>query len=392
MKILLILPIMMLSMGLMLIDAKADVTGNFETHVSIIPQTTVSEFSLINFDVQNALNVNFIVSGLTTQLHSHFGIAGIEDIILTVSTTLGALDIESEIILGRFPFGSITPFYPSVHFIQKRMDAQISIGGVTFATSAQFDDTAAFVSQTPAYAFGSAISLAGETQSGVNIFTQIGICMEQNNTNIKKHFQLSPFSVNPDCATTPKPDVLFDFEIVQIRGIPLAPGVLGGGELNCLTFNVCSLDTTVSISGGAVPFQTTLVFSDLLNLTLGVSNITLFSGPATLVIELMPTGVIGSMTLTMAATLNPDTNPASFALTSSFTPGVGITSVMATMLIERAGLVVGSTVVMGGGPPASFQAVQFSFNTSLGIFNIETSATFTPTGLASSDLWFTINF
>lgn len=382
----------MFAIGLLAIEARADVTGNFGTHISISPQTTVSEFSLINFDVQNELNVNFVVSGLTTQLHSHFGISGIEDVLLTASSTLGALYIRSQIVLGRFPYGFVTPFYPTIHFIQKRMEAEIEIGGVTFATTSQFDDTAAFVSQTPAYAFGSALSLEGETPSGVLVFTEIGICMEQQSTSIKKHFGLSRYSVNPDCATTPKPDVLFDFEIVQISGVPLAPGVLGQGELNCLTFNVCSLTSTIAFSGGVVPFETSLVFADLINLTLGVSTITLFSGPATLEIELLPTGVLGAITLTVSATLNPDTNPASFGLASSFVPGVGITNITANMVIERAGLVIGSTVVMGGGPPATFQLVTFSFNTNVNIFGIQTAATFTPTGLTSADIWLRIDF
>ena len=382
----------LISMGLFATTTQADVTGSFGTHIMLIPQSTASEFSLIDFDVQNDLNVSMLLSGLTTTFHSHFGIAGIEDIIITMGVTLGALEMNSRVIFARFPFASVIPFYPSIHFVQKRVQAQLDIAGVTFSSTTQFEDTAAFISQTPGYAFGSVLSLEGETPSGVSIETFLGICMEQAPVNIKKHPSLSSTSVDPDCATEPKPDMTFNFETLVISGVPLAPNVLGSSLVNCVTFNACLLATTFSFSGGVVPFSTTLTFTNILELTMGNTILTLFQGPATLSLVILPTGTIGSISLSINATLNADANSASFSLSSSVSPGIGLTNATAVMTIQRSGLTVGTIVVFGGGPPATFSSVTFEVEATVNIIAIETTATFTPTGLSSADIFLTINF
>ena len=193
----------LLAVGTFVTTATADVTGNFGTHISIRPQTTVSEISLIDFDIQNELNITAVISGLSTTFHTHFGIAGVEDVQLTTNATLGALDIEARLVFARFAFGSIDPFYDSLHFIKKIVRASIQLGGVSFTNVATFEDTNAFVSQSSAYAFGDVISLAGQTPSGVSISASAGFCMQLVPNSIKKHFRISPYSVNPDCAIDP---------------------------------------------------------------------------------------------------------------------------------------------------------------------------------------------
>ncbi len=384
--------ILALAVSLFASSAKADVTGTFGTHISMIPQSTASEFSLFDIDIENDLNANLLVSGLLGSFHTHFGIAGIEDIIFTLSTALGVLDIESLAVMGRFAFGSITPFYPSLHFIKKKVKVAFILGGVTFSTTSQFEDTAAFVSQTPAYAFGSVLQLAGQTISGISVTAATGLCMQEIPNSIKKHPNLSPYSVNPDCATTPKPDVLFDFEKVLVSGIPLAPNLLGGGSLTCITFGPCQLITQIAFSGGIIPFTTTITFSDLLGLTLGNTVITLFQGPATLSVNLLPTGAIGSINLTIAATLNADTNSADFSISGSVSPGIGLTSAIAKFDIERSGLQVGAAVSFSGGPPAVFQTATFDFGTSLSIVDLRTSTTFGNAGLMIAIIHLIVNF
>jgi len=378
--------------GIVGLTANADVTGSFGTHFSLTPQSTASEFSLVDFDVENDLNVLLLLSGISSGLHSHFGIAGIEDIILTMTATLGAFEFDSRVVFARFPFADVIPFYPSIHFVQKRVNTTLNIAGVEFSGTTAFEDTAVFISQTPAYAFGSVFGISGETPSGVSVDGFVGICMEQAPLNIKKHPSLSQFSVDPDCATTPKPDVTFNFETLTISGVPLAPNLLGSSVMNCVTFNACLLNTTLSFSGGVVPFSTTVTFDNILDLVLGNTILTLFQGPATMSLIILPTGSVGSISLTISSTLNPDSNPANFSLSASVSPGIGLTNAVAAMGINRSGLTVGITAVFGGGPPATFQSVTFEFETGVSIIDIETSGTFTPTGLSSADIFLTLNF
>ncbi|MBI1729395.1 hypothetical protein HY229_01800 [Candidatus Acetothermia bacterium] len=380
------------AIGIFAAAAKADVTGEFVTHISLNPQSTVSEISVINFDIENELTAEALISGLTTTFHTHFGIAGMEDIIIQLTTTLGALDLRAMIVFGRFAFGATRPFYPTLHFIMKKVDASVEIGGVRFSTTAQIEDTAAFTSQSTAYAFGDVLRLSGETPSGVNISSELGLCMQQVPSNIKKHPNLSPYSVNPHCATTPKPDVLFDFETILVSGVPLAPNVVGTGFVSCITIGPCLLTTSILISGGFVPFSTVVSFSDILSLTLGNLVLTFFEGPGTLSIILLPNGTIGSINLTLDATLNADTNPASFSLSSVIVPGAGLTNATAQISIQRSALSVTATAVFGGGPPAVLQSVSFDFRAAIGIIVFETDAIFGPSGLITAIIQLTINF
>jgi hypothetical protein len=380
------------AIGIFTATAKADVTGEFVTHISLNPQSTVSELSIINFDIENELNAEALLSGLATTFHTHFGIAGIEDVIIQLTTTLGVLDLRAMIVLGRFAFGSTSPFYPTLHFIMKKVDASVEIGGVLFSTTAQIQDTKAFTSQSSAYAFGDVLKLSGQTPSGVNISSELGLCMQQIPSSIKKHPSLSPYSVNPHCATTPKPDILFDFETMLISGVPLAPNVVGTGFVSCITVGPCSVTTNILVSGGIVPFSIVVSFSNILNLTLGNLALTFFEGPGTLSIILLPNGTIGSINLTLNATLNADTNSASFSLSSAIVPGAGLTNATAQISIQRSALSVTATAVFGGGPPAVLQSVSFDFSAAVGIFVLETDAIFGPSGLITAIIQLTVNF
>ena len=382
----------LLAVGTFVTTVTADVTGNFGTHISLRPQTTVSEISLIDFDIQNELNITAVISGLSTTFHTHFGIAGVEDVQLTTNATLGALDIEARLVFARFAFGSIDPFYDSLHFIKKIVRASIQLGGVSFTNVATFEDTNAFISQSTAYAFGDVISLAGQTPSGVSISASAGFCMQLIPNSIKKHFAISPYSVNPDCATEPKPDLLFDFEIVNISGVPVAPNVTGSATITCITINACSLVTTFAFAGGPIPFSTSFTFTDLLSLSFGGAVINLTSGAGTLSLEVGPDGSLGIVGVSVVAVLNPDTNPATLVLAAEAVPGVGLTDAVVQLSIQRAGLSLGITAVFTGGPPAQFSGITFSLDVPGPLLSIEAQSTFNNAGLVLAEIWLTVVF
>ena len=342
--------------------ASADVTGSFGTHIAFTPQTTVSEFAPLNFDVQNELNITFAVSGLSTTLHTHFGIAGVEDVILSLSSTLGAFDFDMKLVSARFPFGSVDPFYNELHFVMQRVTAKLNLGGVILSNDSQYEDTNAFINPTTAYAFGNVIQIDGQTISGVTLHASTGVCMQQIPSSIKKHFGVSPWSVSPDCATTPKPDLLFDFERVAVIGIPIAQGVFVDGTLNCIQTSSCAITSLVSLSGTSIPLALSLTFSDIFNLTFGGAELILTGGAGTLAIGISENGSLGAAKVDIQTALNPDTNPAIFSIKSTITPGVGMAEAIVDLTIERLGMTFGTRAEWLGGPPATFAGITFSLD------------------------------
>ena len=382
--------------------AHADVTGSFTTSINVLPdsnQTVDSEIGLLEFDVENAINLTVVISGLSTTLHSHFGLAGVEDVTLSYAATLGALDINGQFVFGRFAASAVGigangisimslwnpyPQQNEMRFIKKRVEMGISLGGVTFNNLAMFEDVTlngpvvedAFGAgadlvygglpstvvnsggfpltaewpQTPVYGFGDVISLSGQTPSGVSISASTGICAEQHPNVIKKHTW--KYRVNPHCAGIEfeavdgqyrlvddgfvKPDLMFDFENLTISGVPVASGVTASAVINCVKTTACSMTNTFNFSGaGPIPFSASFLFSDLFTLTFAGAELTFTTGPGTLVIGLTDTGELEVVDLDLSTTLNPDTNPATFFVDATFDPGQGLESADVGLNISR---------------------------------------------------------
>jgi hypothetical protein len=357
----------------------------------MVPQTTLSEIELIDFDFQNNLTATVVLSGLSTTFHTHFGIAGIEDIILTANASIGFLNITSTLAFGRFPAFQVIPFYPSLHFLLKEVEATINFGGINLTNTSQIQDINAFINQTGAYAFGDTVRLQGQTPSGIGIVAEAGFCMTQQSTSIKKHFGISRFKVNPDCFTLPKPDLLFDFETISISNIPLAPNLTASMRINCIQDSQCGLVQTISFSGDPIPFIAGLSFTDLLNISFNGANITLLAENATLVIAISPLGTISFASITVSSDFSPD--PLSLRLTATFVPTVGLSSANLAINIQPPnGIGVGANLTFGGGPPAELQTVRISMAAPGPLLDLRMLAQFTPTGLDFAELFLTINF
>ena len=371
--------------------AFGDLIGSFETHVLFTPQTTVSEISLMGFDVQNNLTATVVVSGLSTTLHTHFGIAGIEDVLLTINASIGFLTINTTLAFGRFDAFTIFPFYNSLHFILKRVEGTLNLGGITLTNTAQFQDTRAFLTQTGAYAFGDAIQIQGQTPSGVGIIATAGFCIRNQTTSIKKHLGLSRFNVNPDCFDQPKPDMLFDFETISISNIPLAPNLTASARISCETTNPCGLIQTISFVGQPIPITAGITFNNITNLTFSGSTITLQSESATLILALSPTGSISFSTITISPNLRPD--PITARLSATFVPGVGLTTaVISLSFLPPTGIGLGMTFTFGGGPPAELTVIRATLSVPGEVVSLRTLAEFTPSELNFAELFLTVNF
>ena len=384
----------LLALFLFVESSQADVTGNFTTQITFVPQTTASEISLIDFDVVNELNLTVSISGLSSTLHSHFGIAGVEDAILTLNGVMGFMSFNAQLVFGRFAFGSIVPFYDELHFISKTLTAEMGFGGISFVNTAQFKDANAFISQSTAYAFGDSISISGQTPSGILISAETGICLQVEPLQIKHH-TLSGRTVNPDCATEPKPDLLFDFESIVIQNVPIAQSISSDTVIFCQTITACQLFNIFTFSGGPIPFTTALLFENLLELDFGFAEIALNSGPATLSLFIGSNGTLGLVTLDLLTTLNPETNPASLSIVANAVPGVGLTDATVGLSIARAGLVFGVAAVYVGAATVDFSEITFNLATTLpnSLGSLNTEASFDPVGgLQQGEITLRVNF
>lgn len=411
--------------------AHADVTGSFGTHIGIhLPDDiqTVTEQEALEFDIQNAINLTVVISGLSTTLHSHFGLAGVEDVTLTYAATLGALSIRGSFVFGRFagtcientpdPDGDETceevlnnprPLTSDLLFIKKRVKTTLTLGGINLQNLAMFEDVnfpetqAAVTHQTDdqTFAFGDVITLQGQTPSGIDIRMGTGICAERSPNVIKKHS--FPYEVNPHCGgetvegqvQTPsqKPNLAFDFERLDISGIPVASGVNSSVSVVCVRTFECELSNEFTFSSmGPIPFSVDIVFTDLFTLDFDKLALMFSTGTGSLELELAPNGTISAISLDIATTLNPDANPANFRITSSIEPGTGLTEADMSLDIQRSNVNFGMTAMFDGGPPATFDAISFELGTTVGVVDINMDATFGTFEFRSWSSSFVINF
>lgn len=416
-------------------DAWGDVTGSFEMHLGLPTQSLASEIGMLEFDLQHEINLTVALSGLRTTFHSHFGLAGVEDVILISDIVIGSLDLESQMVFGRFDSGDPIPDKDKLAFIKKRVTARISLGGVRLQSLAMFEDTN--FPQTSQFAFGDVLSLRGQTTSGINVTARTGICATKGSNTIKKHSW--PYSVDPDCYSTPKPDLIFNFEDLNISGVPLGEGLTGDAAVTCnppppgqrlvtgpeadddddgaidedpeddvdndndgqidedppkfRSFpGTCEMINTLRFSGGIVPISGSVFWKDVFTFGFGGARMTLSSGVGTLRLRLDDTGNLNLVSVELAPVLNPDANPASLRIRGSLSPGKGLTSGSVGLRVSRDGFDFDARANFSGGPPASFRNARFRIGTTIGQIDVETSATFTLDGLARSDTYLTLSF
>jgi hypothetical protein len=374
-------------------SALADVIGFFQTNISFTAQSTDTEISLLNFDITNNLSVTASLSGITTNFHAHFGFAGFEDTIITTQAVLGMLSASSQFTFSRFNSFAVFPFYPAapLHFTRSALDLNLNIVGVSLSNLSSVEDTNIFASQSAAYAFGNLITLTGQTVNGVGITARAAFCMEQASFQIKHH-SLSSFRVNPDCATDPKPDLLFDFEQINITGVQLAPNIIGSAFITCIQVNACSLITTVSMNGGVIPVSLSATFIDLLTLQFNNAVIRFISSFGSLSINFGATGSISAINLNLNLILNPEESPATLSTNLSISPGVGLIFASMFVRISRGPLSLNLGSFFSGGPPASLDFVRAELDITQGIYRFESQFDFDTDALRSGDLFMTINF
>ena len=364
--------------------ALADVTGSFSTHIAVFPESQTSEVGLLQIDFQNSLTATVVTSGLSGTLHTHFGLAGIEDAIVTGQATLGALDLSHKIVFARFPAGSITPSGP-LSFLLSMLKTEMALGGVTIANTAMVENTG--WPNDNAVAFGDALEVMGSTPSGVRVTSETGFCLTRIPDKIKKH-KLADVSVDPDCAGGIKPELIFGYETLTIDNIPVWQQALLDVQIECVQMSRCDFLETLKMTGLPVPLTTKISVSGLFNFN-GL-EMSVPTGLGTVKLILDANGQLGIRS-TSLITLNPDTNPASLRTDFLFAPGQGLSLAGFDFNVQRGVFNAGAKLFFGGSP-LSFQGVILTFTGQVSFVDVHARTTVRPAGLERIEIWSTIDF
>ena len=439
-QVLLVLLFALLALGGWFYTGKSDVTGSFGLGVSFhdVPCESVAvlggtpladqpcERVLFKFDIESEINVNIAISGLTLGIHSHIGATGLEDVILSFLTTLGALDLAGTLVFAQ-PFGlwdapdgqSIPVCYEDapgsgvcqLFFVTKLLSVSVTMGGLKLSNLAVLEDVnfpnpgarkppgGIFTLQSQSFGFGDLITISGETPSGISVESEVGICVQKKSILIKKH-SFSP-SVNPDCQSgaqppSVKPPFFFDFETITISAIPLTSRIFMDLEIFCSGQIGCRFMNSWT-------FKSSVLFDIVLNfafenfllgpISFGAPSVTFESGILTATVSFNALLQVSALSAIVKLTLNPDTNPASLHLTLRGKPTVGITFLSALLTIKRAGIVfTGNSSFSSTGGTPTFSALTLALSAEVSMVEFSAGFSLGPKGFVGGNIQFGITF
>ncbi len=353
---------------------QAKIVGNSRVDVVMepIPCTLIDEIkldtpcekTLLMFDIESIIDVTLVTDHLSLTTNFAVGIAGLEHTILTLDATIGSIDLISEVWFAT-PFEAVVDVnnHPNIAmippgeilFVKKRLTTIMTLGGVTLRNLAMFEDVTfpnpfrdygtsdcdgdgdpegtcvkgaetnpATQYQTQSFAFGDLINLTGQTASGITVTSEIGVCATRASNAVKKFSAVG--SVNPECHSQPKPDLLFDYTSLNIAGIPIAAGVVSNAQISCVKISQCSLTNTLSMSSGLpIPISTSFTITDLFSFKFSNSiSLVLNSGPVRIAFSFSSFQFSG-VTLNYASTLDGRNVTAGLGGNISISKGIGIT-------------------------------------------------------------------
>jgi hypothetical protein len=335
------------------------------TLVGEIKLDTPCEKTLLKFDIESIIKLSASVSGMVFSIDSAIGIPGLEHLILRGLFTLGSVDLTSELWLAT-PFETVTDvnLMPNTVvippgrflFVKQRLTTVITLGGLTAKNLAIFEDVTfpnpgayygeidcdgdgspegtcilgietnpANQYQTQSFAFGNLFSLTGQTPSGITVSSQLGICATNAGKAVKKFS--APGGVNPECATRVKPSLLFDLMTISISSIPLTAGVSASVNMSCIQITACKLTNTFALSGGPIPFSTSLTFTDLFKVSFGGVRFRVPAGPVTISVGIDSGFSLASASFSFAKAISAGDLSARLTSSGSFVKGRGLTGV-----------------------------------------------------------------
>ncbi len=324
----------------------------------------------------------------------------------------------------------------AVGFVKKRIQLELNIAGITLTNLALFEDvdfpdiqginassglndhehdhfdtvTPYFVGQinndiddqTPTFGFGDVITISGQTVSGITVSGATALCASGNNY-IKKRSWV--YEVNSACTagfgngTTPleggaKTPLLFEEETLSISGIEV-----GGVTINIdTTFRPLEpISSTIIATTSVLDLaDITVVFSsdNITNLSLSQISVDIVSGNLSLsLIDLGGDLDIDLSFATLSVVLNPNQNPADFAISLVSVDGVGLVRADFTLGISRGNINLDSTTRFSGADNLSWASTSFSLDVDGGGgISFGADFSYTPTGMGTTSISLGVTF
>ena len=151
-----------------------------------------------------------------------------------------------------------------------------------------------------------------------------------------------------------------------------------------------------------IPFTATFAFENLTELDFSGADLIFNAGAGTLVVSIDETGLIAATNVTINATLNPDTNPATLLITADIVPGVGIAdgpdsdpfAAIVQLAVTRLGFTTSATALFvdGAGGTAEFFGIDFAVDVPGGLVDFSANSFFTLTGMSETEFSLSVNF
>jgi hypothetical protein len=381
------------------------VTGSFNLDILLEPEGTQTESVKMLVDLRSNLQVNVTVSGLTLGFDFGFGTTGIEFGILRLFTSIGAFVLSDQFVFA-------TPFYrtlggvggANIHptmtsggvingpaFVKKRVLVSSNVAGVSISVLAIFEDVdfpnpflttdpvynidqvdSIIGNQTPTYGFGTLITLAGQTVSGIRINARTGLCIQQTANIIKG--RAWPESVNKACTASignnfdnpieggAKTPLLFDFHNFSIRDLFFGDNIKM--SLDATWKPNTGLEGSIQTDIDLVDFldiRLAVSFENLMNLSIRSITTQIFSD--NLRLTLVDQGgdlSIETLVAVFSITLNPNQNPASLTSTTTLTEGTGLAGQAFSLQIRRGPFDFTTTTAFGASSNANGSDVEWS--------------------------------
>ena len=346
-------------------EARADVTGTLTLETVLHPTQSPSqeaEERVHIADFRAHLAVGVQTSGLLAQIDAQLGTPGVEHVLLTASSTLGALNVHAQLVFAQ-PYASISltsaltglvnaftfqvPIGP-ILFVTHRVETSLTAFGVLLKNLAIFEDVnfrhpfatlalgmggplpvlPTYTAQSQTFRFGDVLMVRGQFFNGSTLTMTAGVNADPSQGKVIKGHGFSGAVIDSERLTFVK-------EIISLQGWRVGPATVGLAAV----FE----DDRISASG-SISYP----------LSLGTLTVSLASpsGKKTL-FPLVPTSlslVLTQVPLTLAFSLDPlgvkiasVTGSANFALSeiSSLTlqavgvPGSGLQSLVASLLVNH---------------------------------------------------------
>jgi hypothetical protein len=341
------------------------------TLIDEIRLDTPCERTLLMFDIESIIKLNLVVGGMVLSESLAISIAGMEHLILGLSTSLGGLTLKPDVWFA-VPFESVTDvnnmpntvIIPPGHmlFVKKRFTLEGNILGLRLTNLAIFEDVTfpdpgsgygtsdcdgdgetegtcvsgvetndALHYENQTFAFGDIITISGQTVSGISYSSQTGLCAELGSNSVKKYSASG--TVDLDCA---EEGFEFSFEQISVSGIELGAIRLGLSVSFTPTSSLpIQVTTSISLPISGLGTISTSVTGIPLELRFGAISLAISSSPLSLNLNFSSEGEFNwTAALNLHSTFSVGAVTTVFSAIATTESGKGLTALSMALAIS----------------------------------------------------------